>query len=266
MQPNTQQTGQPKENFFDEGGNSIEAAEVSAAPEEAIIEEATETSEGGDEALATAPAKYRIGDREFATQEEAIAFAQSHLTTIETERQVAEAYQAGLREALKHAPAGPQTVTPEAQTQPAFDDTEFYTNPQGFLAKYAERIKSETQTEVERATNARIESERIWSEFTQRHPMLAEFRGDVEDYVNKNVTTVQAVIATKGRTAAYDYVATQIKARAAAISAAAKPHRALPNVGTAAAPASKPGTVTKTQPEKKSVSMAEQIRKMRQKR
>lgn len=258
------QTAKPTEKFFDENGNDIAAEEVAAAPEEAAVEEAAAEVEGGDETPAREPAKYRIGDREFATQEEAIAFAQSHLTTIETERQVADAYRAGLREALTQAKPTDQIVTPQV---PTINAEELYTNPEQFLQKFAKQIKDETRTELEQVSNIQAESNRIWNEFTQRHPMLADFRSDVEDYVQKNVMTVQSVIATKGRPAAYDYVATQLKSRAAAIAAAGKPARELPNGGTVAAPTTKQTTaVTKKAEEKKAVSMADAIRNMRKRR
>lgn len=255
----TQETKQA-EKFFDENGNDIAAEEVGIEAQEGEVEAATEEVEGSDEVPAQQPQKYRIGDREFTTQEEAIAFAQSHLTTIETERQVADAYRAGLREALVHNAPVQQSVTPP---KPAFNTEELYTNPEEFLGKFARQIKEETRAELDQVSNVRAESDRIWSEFTQKHPMLADFRSDVEDYVEKNLMTVQSVIATKGRPAAYDYVATQLKARAAAIAGAGKPVRALPNGGTMAAPASKQPNVTKKPVEQKPVSMAEQIRNLK---
>lgn len=262
MQRETQ-TVQPKENYFDEGGGDITPEEAGIAPEETTVEATAEEVEGGEQAPAEQPAKYRIGDKEFATQEEAIAFAQSHLTTIETERQVAEAYRQGLREALSQVKPAAETVTPQ---KPAISAEELYTNPEEFLTKFAKQIKEETRAELDQVTSIRDESNHIWNEFTQRHPMLADFRGDVEDYVQKNLVTVQSVIATKGRPAAYDYVATQLKARAAAIAAAGKPARELPNGGTVAAPTAKQTTVTKKPAEQKPVSMADAIRNLRKRR
>lgn len=257
------QTQEVKENFFDERGGAITEAEVGAAPEETEIEAPAEEAEVEDEVSAEPAQKYRIGDREFATQEEAINFAQSHLTTIETERQVEAAYKAGLREALAQGRPAPEIVTP---AKPAMNTEELYTNPEEFLTKFARQIKEEARQEIDHASQITNESNNIWFEFTQRHPMLADFRGDVEDYVQKNLMTVQSVIATKGRPAAYDYVATQLKSRAAAIAGAGKPVRELPNGGTVAAPTTKQTNVTRKPAAEKPVSMAEAIRNLRKKR
>lgn len=257
---------QKKEAVFDENGQTIE--EIVTAPEEPAQEEFAETPA---ETETPAPqlkgdGKYRIGDRYFQTQDEALAYAQSQVSALETEQQIADAYRQGMREALLANPQTAQEVTPQVTKQSEFDTEELYTNPQAFLDKYATKIKSETRAELEQRDNLRTASDQIWHEFMQRHPMLADFRREVEDFANANQNEVRAVIATKGRPAGYDYVATKIKARFEAYANAVKPKRELPNNTQGASPSSKAAGVTPKAEAKKPLSFAEQVRSLKKQR
>lgn len=247
-----------KENVFDEQGNTIETIE--AASDESV----SEAPEATDEAPAEKPAaKFKIGEREFATQDEALAYAQSQVSALTAEQQIADAYRQGIRDAaISGAPAA-ESVTP---AQPAPDDInpeELYTDPQKFLDKFARKIKTETQAELDHKDRLKTQSDQIWYEFTQRHPMLAEFRGEVEDYTERNLDEVRAIIATKGRPAGYDYVATKIKSRFEQYASAVKPKRELPNTGNAASPTARAPGVTPKRDEKKPLSLADQLRSIR---
>jgi hypothetical protein len=250
---NTEQTTETKkEVFFDESGQTVEEVEVS---------DQTEDTESTEEPSET-PHKYRIGDKTFATQEEALAYAQSQVNALETETQLADAYRQGLKDALKQ-PAPTEIVT---QPQDEFDTEELYTNPKSFLDKFASKIKTETRSELEQKEALRSESDQIWREFTERHPSLADFRGEVENFVNQNLTEVRAVIGTKGRPAGYDYVATKLKSRFEAYASALRPKRELSNGGGGASPTQKAASVTPKKEEKKALSFAEQIRSIRKRR
>lgn len=249
-----------KEVIFDENGETIEIVEASAAPEapaEAEPPEAPETENGGGE-------KYRIGNRTFATQDEALVYAQSQVSALETEQQVADAYRQGMRDALPGAAAGGPSVTPPpTPAAPVLNTEELYTNPQEFLDKFAKRIKTETKAELDQTDLLRQQSEQIWTEFVQRHPMLADFRSEVETFAGQNQADVRAIIATKGRPAGYDYVATKIKSRFESYANAVKPKRELPNTGGGPSPSSKAEGVTVSAAAKKPLSFAEQIRSIR---
>lgn len=264
-QPNAQSAEQVtrREHVFDENGQTVEVVETlddGDPPEtEAVVEgEAEEIPE------AAAPAKYRIGDREFANQDEALAYAQSQVSALSTEAQVSDAYRQGIRDAISQKGAQTEQVT---QTPaPAINAEELYTNPQEFLTKYAEQIKRETIGEVRHAQSAQAQSDQIWREFTDRHPAMADFRGEVEAFVEHNQSDVRGIVATKGKPASYDFIATKLKSRFERYANSLKPVRELPNVSGGASPAQKATSVTSKAPEKKALSFSEQIRSIRKRR
>lgn len=254
-----------KEVIFDERGATIE--EEDQPIDEPIAEEEP------TEEVAAAPApplqgsgKYRIGDRHFETQEAALEYAQSQVSALETEQQIADAYRHGMREALSRTTPTGAEVTPSPEPVNDLNAEELYTDPKAFLSKFANKIKTETLSEVDQSAATQRQSEQIWGEFTGRHPMLADFRTEVENFTSGNLATVQGIIATKGRPAAYDYVATKVKSKFEAYANAVKPVRALPNGGSGAPAAGKGSDVTQKEPTKKPLSMAEQIRSIKKRR
>lgn len=263
---NTQTTQQTRKvNVFDENGNTLEETELSNEETEEV-EEFEASAEGeAEETQTPAPTsgKFRIGDKTFATAEEALAYAESQVSTLETENQVADAYRQGLKDALNHAPNTPQNVTPQAEPESDLNNEEFYTNPQAFLHKYAQKIKTETRAEIEQRENLKAQSDQIWREFTDRHPGLADFRAEIEDFVAKNTTEVRAIIGTKGRPASYDWIATKMKSRFESYANAVRPKRTLPNGSAGASPSTKSAGVTPKPEAKKPLSFAEQLRSIR---
>ncbi len=250
-----------KEVVFDEQGQTVETLEVAA-------EEVVEGAEAGAEAAAAAPtpAKYRIGDKEFATQDEALAYATSEISAKDTEAQVADAYRQGIRDAAAHPPGiQPGVTLPAAPAAPPLNTEELYTNPQEFLRKYGEGIKRDVIAETSQQQNLRAQSDQIWSEFTTRHPELADFRSEVETFVDGNVTDVRSIISTKGRPASYDWIATKLKSRFEGYSNALKPKRELPNTSGGASPTQRASGVTPPAPANKLLSFSEQLRTIRKK-
>ncbi len=246
----TQTAEAPKEIIFDENGQTVEGAELEADP---VAEEAKA-------AAAETPAKkFRIGDQEFSTETEALAFAQRQV-------EIDNAYQQGVREAASALQPQPGSVTPAAPPPEVENVDELYTNPQEFLKRYATKIKTEALSEINHRDSMRAQSDQIWREFTDRHPSLAEFRGEVEQFVEQNNPDVRAIIQHKGRPASYDFIATKLKSRFEAYSAALKPKRELPNTSGGASPAQKGSSVTPKEPEKKPLSLAEQVRSIRKRR
>lgn len=253
---------------FDESGETVEEFEAAPEMEQTDLVESVEDTPAENEpeveaAPAPAAGKYRIGDKTFDTQEEALAYATSQVSALETENQVADAYRQGLRDALSHAAPPVENVTPATPPPPAYNTEELYTDPQAFLDKYARKIKEEARAEIDQSLSLKAQSDQIWREFTDRHPSLAEFRNEVEDFVAKNQTEVRAVISTKGRPASYDYIATKMKSRFEAYANAVKPSRELPNKRSDASPSNKTARVTQSAPAKKPLSFAEQLRSIR---
>ena len=212
-----------------------------------------------------ASGKYRIGEKTFVTQDEALEYAQSQVSALETEQQVADAYRQGMREAMQTAPGVAESVTHSQPAQNSLDTEELYTNPQAFLDKFATKIKTETRSEIEQRDSLKAQSDQIWREFTERHPALSDFRNEVETFVQGDVNAVRAIIVTKGKPASYDYIATKLKSRFETYANAVKPKRELPNGSVGASPSSKANGVTPKEPTKKILSFAEQIRTIRKK-
>lgn len=254
----TQTVDKPKEVVFDENGQTVEVHHES----DPVAEDAREAAAGDDApAEVVAPAaKFRIGDQEFGTETEALAYAQRQV-------EIDNAYQQGVREASAGLLPGTQgvTSTPVAAAEPENVD-ELYTNPQDFLKKYATKIKNETIGELSQRDNLKAQSDGIWREFTDRHPALADFRSEVENFVAQNNVDVRAIIQTKGRPASYDFIATKLKSRFEAYATALKPKRELPNGGGGPSPSSKASGVTPKEAPKKVLSMGEQIRSLRKSR
>jgi flagellar hook-length control protein FliK len=251
------------ERTFDESGQTVEEVvpgESGAAPDAGHADPVADAAKAAAAAEPVSQKKYRIGDQEFATQEEALAYANS-------QTQIADAYSQGLRDALSNPAATPQNVT---QTPPkpelGIDPQEMYTNPEAFLQKYATKIKTDTITEISQSQSLKAQSDAIWGEFTSRHPELADFRTEVENYVQGDTAAVRALISTKGRPASYDYIATKIKSRFEAYGAAVKPKRELPNTSGGASPAGTTETVTPKTSPKKPLSFSEQVASIRKRR
>ena len=266
MQTQTENAPRIAERVFDETGQTVE--EVAAAP----VAEAPATPEIDPVDPAAAPAaaaapKFRIGDREFATSEEAIAFAQSEISTRDLEVQVADAYRQGIRDAVA-APgaAAPGVTQPVAPAVPELNHEELYTKPAEYLAKRDAMIEERVLKTVTTAQGVQAQSNQIWSEFTHRHPELADFRTEVEGFVNGNLIAVQSVVATKGQASAYDFIATKLKSRFSAYAEATKPKRELPNTTAGASPGTRATGVTPPAPPKKELSFSEQISNIRRKK
>lgn len=259
-----------KERVFDASGETVEefdvpqdeggAEEPASDPEtqdiEPDAEPASETTEPGTGGPAH---KYRIGDKTFATQAEALSYAEGQVAST-TE---VDAYRQVLREAIAQVPRQ-ESVTPAQK--PAMNTEELYTNPEEFLTKFAKQVKTETLSEFNQSQAQLDADNRVWSDFSTRHPDLTDFRQEITELVGRIQPEVQAVGRSKGSVAAYDYVATKFKAHIERINAALKPRRELKN-GSGGAPAGgKVQTVMPKSTEKKPLSMAEQIRSLKKRR
>lgn len=253
VQPQAQQ----RERVFGTDGNTIEEVVAEEVPEEVVEEtEAVEETETPPAAPAAAAHKYRIGDKTFATQAEAITYAEGQVGA-GTE---VDAYRQALREVISQVPRSP-VVTPVTPVEENAD--EIYTNPAEYLRKRDDRIKAEVLQQVNQQTAVTEADNRIWHEFSDRHPDLSDFREEIASLVGKIQPEVQAIGRTKGQAAAYDYVATKFKVHAERINAALKPKRALPNGAGGGAAGGKVETVTPKPDAKKPLSFSEQVRNLR---
>ena len=252
----TQTETKPKEVVFDDQGQTVEVHhEEDPVADEARAAAAGETTPDDTEVVENAepPKKFRIGDQEFATQDEALAFAQRQV-------EIDNAYQQGVREATAAIQPQQQNVTHTPEATQDLNPDELYTNPQEFLQKYEAKIISR----IDQRDQLKQQSDQIWRELTYRHPELADFRQEVEGFVQHDNANVRAVIQTKGRDASYDYIATKLKAKWASYENAIKPKRALANTSGGASPTNGKGSsVTPKEPTKKPLSLDEQLRNIR---
>lgn len=249
-----QQEEQQKERVFGIDGNTVEepeteTAELAEAEPEAAVEPEAEPKEE--------PGKWRIGDKTFATQAEALTYAESQVQSASE----LDAYRQVLRETLSAVPRA-QNVTQEVP-QDDFNAEEIYTNPAEFLRKYGERIKTETLAQMQQSQASVEADNRIWREFTDRHPDLTEFRDEITALASRIQPEVHAIAQTKGQASAYDYVATKFKAHVMRLNSALGPKRTLKQAATPTPTGSPAQSVTPKATAKKPLSMAEQIRQIR---
>lgn len=252
-----QQTGEVDENgiAIPTGLEEIEEAPPEEDTPEPGAEEASE-AEAPEAPVKEEPGKYRIGDKTFKTQDEALAYAEA---SNETESEI-DAYRRLVREALTAPGGAPENVTPPP---PVITDEEFYANPTETITKAMQRAKQEAHAEIAQNQATTATANAVWAEFTQRHPDLADFRAETEAFVTQNLNEVQKVSKTKGRSAGLDFVALKLKTQFQRYADAAKPKKDLANTSGGPSPTNRVSGVTPKAAPKKELSFAEQLRQNR---
>lgn len=246
----------PKEVVFGENGETVEETEAEEQEQPEAVADPEENQDPDPTLVSEASPKhkYQIGDKTFATQAEAIAYAESQ-TSAHSE---VDAYRQVLREVVGAVPRQ------EPVTQPVEENAEeIFTNTAEFLRKRDERIKRELLNTIDQSQASKDADARVWMEFQTRHPDLADFREEITGLAARMQPEVQGVAKSKGQAAAYDYVATKFKAQVERQAAALRPKRALPNTSGGPVAGGKVETVTSRMPPKKPSTMADQIRNMR---
>lgn len=246
---------------FDESGQAVATDEVTT--------EIEDEGEGeGASAAVGEPAKYKIGNKEFATQAEAYAYAQS----LEQQGNQDDAYRQIVESVLQQPPQTGQSVTPsQAKPKLEIDEAKLWENPSQFLSEFAEKVQAQTiQTmgsQLAQQQAARDTGEQVWREFSSRHPDLADFRTEVEGFTGQNMSKVKAIIKRDGQAAGYDYIAMCMRDQFKRYADVGKPRRELQNGGTNMTPSSgsAPNVTPKGQ-QKKPLTFAEQIRSIKKRR
>ncbi len=257
---------------FGEDGVTIVGDEeevVTPPADETEEEETEEPAEGeeetpaeGDEPETPAPAvkgKYRIGDKYFNTEAEALAFANSR----ETEHTAIDAYRQGIRDAANLNNPGASVTPPEDDGGIPFDEEAYLADPAGYMRKRDALLINKAAETINTQSSIKEQGNRIWNEFAGRHPELSEFRPETESFVSQNKDEIQAIIRTKGQAAAYDFIALSMKANFRKYQTLGKPQRTLPNGGGGASPTAPGRGVTPKAPKEKIMTFAEQIRQRR---
>jgi hypothetical protein len=231
-----------------------ETEEVPAAAEE------TPGAEGAasDPAPEEPAEEIQIGDKSFATQAEALAYAQSALRESEHQRSVVEAYNAGLVER-----GGAQAPAPAAQPQAENWEEKFYANPKATLAE----LKEEIRREVLGTVAGQTEDQKMWAEFNRLHPDLDGFQEDVSAVLNRYDKEIRAIASTKGKEQAMSFLAQKTRAKFEDYAERRKPKRELPNGAGGKLPSSQTN-VTKISKDnsEKPLSFIDQVRQNKSKR
>lgn len=261
---------------FDENGNTIEGA-AEETPEivaDTEIQENPEAFDNSDEAdapgeVAEGDGKYRIGSKSFATLAEAHAYAQSHINELETTVQVTDAYRQGIRDALSQ-PTASSDVTQQQASEDDFNEEEYYADPKAFLKKFKSQVQNEVLSTIESTRAKQEQTEQVWREFGDRHPMYAdkEFRRDIEEISAANADTLKLILATKGKDAAFDYCALKLREKIDRYAQALKPSRKLSNTTQGASPTMGNKSTTSVTPKKgpqKPMTFVEQLKKIKKK-
>lgn len=242
---------------FDEGGETVAESTLEDTENDGGGEGDGE-GEGGEGAGAggEGKGKYKIGDQSFDTLAEAQAFA----TQAVQQGDENAAYRRLVNEIVAAKPPA-EGVTP---TGPTIDEERLWADPKAFLTDFAKQIKDQTTQEIGQTLHQqRVQAandDAIFTEFTNRHPDLADFRQEVEQFTGQNRAIIANLANTKGRVAAFDYVALHLRERFNKYAEASRPRKVLKNGAGGTPPAGRGTGVTPKPPKNKPLSLAEQIR------
>lgn len=207
------------------------------------------------EAPATAEDEIRIGDRTFKTQTEAFAYAQEELQRKNHEIELAEAYRAGISDVTAQ---GIPAAAAAPVADPAEWETRFYADPKGTLQELREQIKQEVLGTV----NAKSAEQEIWSEFHKAHPDLEGFDEITRMQIAKHESEIKVLTRTKGKAAAFSFLAQKTRAMFQDYSDRAKPRTSLQNGPAQGAPRGQTNVTPEPQ-KKKPVDFLQQIRSLK---
>ena len=228
----------------------VEAEETEEAPEGTEVQDETEATEEDYE--------YDFGNgAKFKTQKEALKYSQELIRQQELELAQANAYRQAAQEFRTPQVQEPQEVPKTKEELEA----EFYSDPIGTINKVATQTKAQLLAEQQ----AKKEDERIWNDFVNDHPELANFQDEVTALVIKEAALFQSVTRTRGEKAARDLAAQKMKAKLSMFAQAGKPKKEL-GKDKSVTPQGTQSSVTKKKEEEKTMSLKEQMAILNKKR
>lgn len=256
------EAGEPKFEIrgFNAGAAGEEAQgegenEVSAEEADQIMAGATPGAASQGE-IPKAEPKVKIGDREFATSEEAWSYAQE----LEREKLAADAFRHGLETAQQVQLGNPQPAQAAPEESDSFD-VEFYANPKEFLKKYGENIKSQVKTELEQQQSLKQKNDETWKQFYSDYPDLVSAQKLVQITLSENFDRLRHV-NTK---VALKEIADKVREERKRLVADLLPGTELKQVKQTASPGGG-HEVTRPQAEDKALSLVQQFRNIKRKR
>ncbi len=231
------------------------AADVTAGEGVSFEEPQAPPEEPPQEETPQAEPKFKLGGREFGSQEEAWAYAEQ----LEQERLAADAFRQGVELASKANQGNP--VPQPVPSAPEEIDPEYYTNPQGYFAKRESEIIAKAKAAVDQDLRLRKSHEDTWGQFYTDYPDLAAAREFVDLTLQQNWATLQHVEKNQ----ALKQLAEKTRAKLKPIIDARLPKTQLPKVTTAASP----GGAQQVTPQKKqpqALSLTQQMKNLKKNR
>lgn len=191
-------------------------SEIVASNEETIDDpESKESEEINPETQVAKPQGklIKIGDQEFTSEEDAIAYAQ----TLEQEKTNAELYNQGVRDALAAGKIPAEQIAPPEEDN--FEE-KFYANPKEAL----KQIQTKARDEALEAIRAENRKEALWNQFLAENPDIR--RKDAERVLQENWNTIGQMTDTSK---AMKLLAQRTRAEYAEILESFKPRTELAN-------------------------------------
>lgn len=200
--------------------------------------------------------KFKIGGREFGTQEEAWAYAEQ----LEHERLAADAFRQGV-EAARMSQPGNSAPQPEIPQEPEEIDPEYYTNPKAYFAKREAAIVARAEAAITQKQQRAQSEQQLWSQFYSDYPDLNDARDFVQHTLEQNWSQLEKVEVK----AALKIIAEKSRSRIKQLTEARMPKVTLPKVTQAASPG---GGEQVTQPKAKpqALNFAQQMKNLKKNR
>jgi len=236
-----------------QGSAPVEAAPGVEPVNMEVDSEVPEVAPNVDESPAVAPAEsekpIRIGSQTFKTQAEAMEYAEK----LEQDKLYQEAYSQGVRETLQAQPSSAIAAPPPEDN---FDE-EFYSNPKATILK----VKEQAKEEALRVIRGENQKEALWKTFEERYPDVE--RKDAEIILSQNMDTVGKMTDIDK---AMEVLARKTRAEYQRIVEKFKPRTELPpSRGQAVVPSSStPRSVTPAKKEEPVLTMAQQMKNLRE--
>lgn len=207
-----------------QGASPIEASASSSKVAETASEESEVEEEGAEEP--ETETLIRIGDQEFKTQAEAVAYAES----LVKEKERTEAYAQGIQDALQ---AKSEPATPVVEPEDNFEER-FYADPKGTLKELKQQATQDALALIKQEQTR----EKMWDEFLTQYPDVR--RKDAERVLGEQWETIGKMTDVKKAMVA---LGNAVRSEYQEIIEAAKPRTELPNKRTQVL---SPGSNTKT--------------------
>lgn len=199
--------------------------------------EASEVLEDAEN-LVSEDEKIVIGDKEFSSQEEALAYARDLQAKGETEKLLHDAYRQGIEDA-RLATSGANSQHGVTQPEPEEDDDfdqKFFENPKAYLKAMEEKVRKDAMDQALKQIQQQQQDQQLWNEFYSKHPDLAGFDEDCQAVLARESEMIKTLVQTQGKEKAMDYLARKTRAKFQMWAERQRPRAELPQNSPGASP------------------------------